>query len=82
MSTPETMNYETIRKIVRGWPASQRFTLIQDLLRTLAPPETAERLRRNTLDQALGLLATDRTAPTDAEVAQWLDDRRTERYGR
>jgi hypothetical protein len=82
MSTPETMNYETIRQIVRGWPASQRFTLIQDLLRTLAPLETSERPRRNTLDQALGLLATNRTTPTDAEVAQWLDDRRTERYGR
>jgi hypothetical protein len=82
MSTSETTNYEAIREIVRGWPATQRFTLIQDLLQTLAPAETSEQTRRKTLDQALGLLATGRTAPTDAEIAHWLDERRTERYGR
>jgi hypothetical protein len=33
------------------------------------------------LDRARGLLATDRQPPTDAEVEQWLAERRMERYG-
>jgi hypothetical protein len=41
-------------------------------------PETT-RVRRNTLDQALGLLATEHTAPSDAEIEQLLNERR-ERY--
>jgi PHD/YefM family antitoxin component YafN of YafNO toxin-antitoxin module len=42
---------------------------------------TSLRPRRNTLDKAWGLLATDRSAPSDAEIEQWLDEHRTEKYG-
>lgn len=71
-------DYETILALVRAWPAAQRFTLVQDVLVTLAP---TEREPRQTLQQARGLLATERPAPSDEDVARWLDERRSERYG-
>ncbi len=39
----------------------------------LAPPDSKG---------LVGLLATDRPPPTDAEVEQWLDEHRMEKYGR
>lgn len=46
------------------------------------PPETGTQPRRkHTLEKALGLLATDHPAPSDAEVEQWLEQQRTEKYG-
>jgi hypothetical protein len=34
-----------------------------------------------TFDKALGLLAVGENAPTDAEIAQLLEERRLEKYG-
>ena len=34
-----------------------------------------------TLPKALGLLASDRPAPTDEQVQAWLDEHRMEKYG-
>ena len=74
--------YEIILQVVRDWPPSQRFALLQDVLKTLAPEPEPPHPRRKTLEKALGLLATERPAPTDAEVQQWLDEHRLEKYGR
>lgn len=73
----QTSDYETILALVRSWPAAQRFTLVQDILVTLAPTESAS---RETLTRARGLLATGHTPPTDQQVAEWLGERRSERY--
>jgi hypothetical protein len=81
MSTAEKTDYEQVLRIVRTWTAAQRFTLVQEVLKTLAPVETSDRASRKTLDAARGLLATDHPAPTDEEIAQWLDEARNERYG-
>ena len=43
--------------------------------------QTATRPKRNTLEKAWGLLATERPAPSDAEVEQWLRGHRMEKYG-
>jgi hypothetical protein len=82
MSTSNVADYEDILTIVRTWPATQRFTLVQEVLKTLAPVEEHEQPSKRTLDQARGLLATGRPVPTDEEITQWLEERRTERYGR
>ena len=71
-------DYKIILALVRSWPAAQRFTLVQDVLETLAP---TEREPRRTLEQARGLLAIKRPAPSDHDVACWLDERRSQRYG-
>ena len=81
MSATESTDYETILQIVRDWPAIRRFTLVQDVLKTLVPHEATKQPRHPTLEKARGLLADNRPAPTDEEIARWLEERRQERYG-
>lgn len=73
-------NYDSVLQTVRTWSARQRYLLIQELIKTLEPegePVPGE----DTLRLARGLLATDKLAPTDEEVAQWLEEHRLEKYG-
>jgi hypothetical protein len=82
MGIVQTTDYDGVLKIVQTWPAARRLTLVQEVLKTLAPADVTERSPRSrTLEQARGLLTTGRSAPTDEEIEQWLDERRTERYG-
>ncbi len=37
--------------------------------------------KKQTLSQALGLLATSAPPPSEEEVKQWLEEHRTEKYG-
>lgn len=80
MNQSEPVSYESVLDIVRQWPTSQRFTLVQDVLKTLAPEGSGAPPPRQTLAKALGLLAQNQTAPTDEEIQQWLDEHRTEKY--
>ncbi|HDQ73920.1 MAG TPA: hypothetical protein ENN19_17760 [Chloroflexi bacterium] len=80
MNVLET-SYETILQAVRRWPPTKRFALVRDVINTLSPEAAALRPKRNTLDEALGLLATDQPAPSDEDVQRWLAERRTEKYG-
>lgn len=74
-------DYDKILETVSAWPLEDRTSLINDLVRGLsdfkrpAPP-------RNTLPQARGLLRTDKPAPTDEEVRQWLEEHRMNKYGK
>jgi hypothetical protein len=81
MNTLRTNSYENVLETVRQWPRDRRFALLRDVINTLATEVYRPRPRRNTLDRALGLLATNRPAPSDAEIQQWLDERRVEKYG-
>jgi len=38
-------------------------------------------MRRGSLRNLVGLLATDRPPPIDEEVERWLEERRMEKYG-
>lgn len=73
-------SYTSVLHTVQTWPARQRYLLVQDLLKTLEP-EVEPTKREDTLSLARGLLATDKPAPTDEEVAQWLEEHRLEKYG-
>ncbi len=73
-------SYTSVLHIVRTWPARQRYLLVQDLLKTLEP-EVESTQAGDTLSFARGLLATDKPAPADEEVAQWLEEHRLEKYG-
>jgi len=77
MSVLKTDSYETVLKTVRQWPPDRRFALVRDVINTLSPEVVPSRPKRKTLGKALGLLAI----PSDAEVQQWLDERRMEKYG-
>jgi len=50
--------------------AKSRYEAILQAVRQWAPP------KRNTLEKALGLLATDQPAPSDEKVQRWLDEHR------
>jgi len=81
MDTRKTISYETVLNTVRQWPPDRRFALVQEVLSTLAPEVLPSRPRHKTLEKALGLLATSQPAPSDAEIKQWLDEHRMEKYG-
>ena len=78
--TYSELSYESVLRVVHTWPAARRYALIQDLLKTIEPREE-EGERPDTLRKALGLLATGQPAPSDEEVARWLHEHRTEKYG-
>jgi hypothetical protein len=81
MNTTKANSYDNVLQMVRQWPPNRRFALVRDVINTLATDVFPSRPRRNTLKKALGLLATSRPAPSDAEIQQWLDERRMEKYG-
>ena len=82
MSQSKGNDYEHVFEVVRHWTASQRFNLVQDILKTLAPQEEAVGRKRQSIKEVFGILATDQTPPTDEEVKQWLDEHRWEKYGK
>ena len=83
MSHVENINYESVLKTIRQWPKPQRFMLVQEVLRTLAPESEVGKPQRRerTLEQALSVVKLNGPAPTDEEVRQWLDEHRMEKYG-
>ncbi len=81
MSQMENSNYDDVLNIVRQWTIAERYALLQDVLKTLAPAPEKPRVREPTLEQALGLLVINQPPPTDAEVEKMLDERRMKKYG-
>lgn len=81
MNQAEVISYNSVLSVVSQWPPAQQQALVNDVLKMISPRIEPPRKRRPTLNQALGLLATDKPAPTDAEVKQWLDEHRMEKYG-
>lgn len=81
MAQTETTSYESVLNIVSHWPSIQQQALVNDVLKMISPRVEPPKVRRETLNEALGLLATDQPAPADAEVKQWLEERRVEKYG-
>lgn len=81
MEVSETSGYETVLRTVRQWPPTNRFALIRDVINTLSLEIVTPRPKRKTLEKARGLLSTDRPAPSDTDIQQWLGERRMEKYG-
>lgn len=78
-------DYVEVLKTVQDWPFSQRIALVQDILRALAPElavleAVAPRPRRETLQEALGLLSTDQPPPSDEDIQTWLNEYWLEKY--
>jgi hypothetical protein len=61
--------------------ASEEGLLTPDAVAQLLRAEIERRRRPSTLSRARGLLSGEGPPPSDAEVARWLEERRTERYG-
>ena len=84
MTTP-TLDQETILQTIRVWPTNKQLALAQAITRQV---DQAMESRRASLPQrpswrelaGIGR-ASNQTAPTDEQVARWLDERRQEKYG-
>jgi hypothetical protein len=81
MNALKASSYENVLQTIRQWPPDRRFALVRDVINTLSEEVFSPRPRRKTLERALGILATSQPAPSDAEIQQWLDERRVEKYG-
>jgi hypothetical protein len=82
MEIETVSTYNAVLQTISHWTPTQRFALVQEVLKTLEPPALSPTFpKRHTLDKALGLLKTDRLAPTDEEVGRILHEARLEKYG-
>jgi hypothetical protein len=81
MTSVEATEYIQVLDTVRNWPPDLRLTLLQDLLQTFAPRVERAGDSEPTWQQALGLLNVAQPAPEDADIQQWLDEHRLEKYG-
>jgi hypothetical protein len=77
----QTITHENIVQTVQTWSDDRRWRLVEDILRSMNVENEDLPVRKRTLNLALGLLATDNPPPTDEEIAQWLTERRMEKYG-
>ncbi|MGH2517231.1 MAG: hypothetical protein ACRDHP_16400 [Ktedonobacterales bacterium] len=80
MATP-TRDRENILKAVQEWSPDEQIALVRDILEHLSGPFIEEPTAPPDSRGLAGLLANGRIPPTDEEVAQWLDERRVEKYG-
>jgi hypothetical protein len=85
MSVIETIKISDIVAQVRSWPASMRVALARRILETLENPPVEQpppRLPRGpSAAQIAAMFKTDKPAPDDATVKQWIDEYRMEKYG-
>jgi hypothetical protein len=61
-------------------PPSDRLMLVTAIIESLQDTAVSTDERSKAIQQMRGLLRTDRPAPTDAEVAAMLADRREEKH--
>jgi hypothetical protein len=83
-----TQDRDRVFRDILAWPLDEQLALAQDILRHVAElrqrdEEGHERPSLPSVPSAAlrGLLANDEPAPTDEDVARWLDEARMEKYG-
>lgn len=75
---------EAILKAVEGWPPDEQVALARALLERAAAhsvPPTTQPPSHSTWDALYGIASSGDTAPSDEQVAQWLDEHWMEKYG-
>jgi hypothetical protein len=80
MNPSDTHDHQQLLGIVQQWSYEERVAFIHEILQTLVAKQGKSAKRVATLPSALGL-ARVATPPDDAQVQQWLDENRTEKYG-
>ena len=72
---------DDVLQTIQEWPSDARLALAYRILQSVVEPVPRTATPKHTLDHALGLLARDTPPPDDAQVQQWLDEHREEKYG-
>ena len=85
MSSVETQEVTNVWQRVTSWPDQMKWDLASRLLKSISDrshgPATAEK-RGPPVEEMVGLAATSEPPPDDAQVREWLVERRLEKYGR
>ena len=75
-----TSDRNSILQAIESWPLGEQVLLAETILSRakafIGPPQ-----RPSWRDMA-GIASTGQTPPSDEEVARWLDDHRSEKYGK
>ena len=74
------MLLEELKEQVFKLPPSDRLALVSAILESLQDPPVPQSDRSGAIQRMRGLLKTDQPAPTDAEVAAMLEERRVAKY--
>lgn len=88
MSAPP-LDHDAILRAVRQWPKDEQIASAREQLRANEherdeqPPLTSKaKLRQESFQRLIGILATAQPAPSDEEIERWREERRMETYGR
>ena len=79
MATP-SLDRETILRAIDELPADEQLSLAQAILQRLSS-HASSLPQQPSWRQMVGLASNGQPAPSDEQVAQWLDEHRTEKYG-
>jgi hypothetical protein len=86
MTPVETNQVADIVRRVQNWPASLRVVLARRILETLESPAVEQpppKLPRGpSAAEIAAMFKTDKPAPDDATVKQWIEEHRMEKYGK
>jgi hypothetical protein len=74
------MFLEEVKAQVFKLPRRERLSLVAAIIESLQDTPASGADRSGAIQRMRGLLKTDRSAPTDEEVAAMLADRRMEKY--
>ena len=74
---------EAILKAIEAWPLEDQVALAQMILKRSAAHTApgAKTPQRPSWKQMAGIASNGQTPPSDQEVAQWLDEHRSAKYG-
>jgi hypothetical protein len=83
MSLTESSELAEMLDRVRRWSEADRFALVKGVLETLAPRSVTPSPipRGRSVEEILETYKTDKPAPNDETVHQWIDEQRMEKYG-
>ncbi len=84
MSPADTSAIAEVVERVQSWPVPMRIALARRILQTLESPSTApaQLPRGPSAAEVAARFTTDKPAPDDTAVKQWIDEYRMEKYGR
>jgi hypothetical protein len=86
MSSVEMNEFAELIRRVQAWPAPLRITLARRILETLESPPVEQPTRTlprgPSAAEIAAMFKTDKPAPDDATVKQWIDEHRMEKYGK
>lgn len=83
MSAVDNEGLLTVLALVKDWSVDDRFALVREILATLPPKRSAAPPvpRGRTAEEVIRTFRTEKPAPDDATVHQWVHDHRMEKYG-